>query len=55
MTEPTTHTLDVPGAVLHCDVRGNHAGAQPALLLIGSAMGAGGVVALAGHFTGARW
>lgn len=53
LTEPTTHTLDVPGAVLTYDVRPATAGAtaQPALLLIGSPMGAGGFGTLAGHFT----
>ncbi len=51
MTEPTTHTLDAPGAVLYYDVRGNDASTQPALLLIGSPMGAEGFVSQAGHFT----
>ena len=51
MTEPTTHTLDVPGAVLTYDVRRNDASIAPALLLIGSPMGAGGFGTLAGHFT----
>jgi pimeloyl-ACP methyl ester carboxylesterase len=50
MTEPKTHTLDVPGAVLHYDVRSNDAGTAPALLLIGSPMGASGFGTLAGHF-----
>jgi pimeloyl-ACP methyl ester carboxylesterase len=50
MTEPKTHTLDVPGAVLHYDVRSNDASTQPALLLIGSPMGATGFGTLAGHF-----
>jgi hypothetical protein len=40
MTEPKTHTLDAPGAVLHYDVRSNDASTQPVLLLIGSPMGA---------------
>ena len=40
MTEPKTHTLDAPGAVLHYDVRSNEASTQPVLLLIGSPMGA---------------
>ena len=50
MTEPTTHTLDAPGAVLTYDVRkaDSHA---PVLLLIGSPMGASGFGTLAGHFT----
>jgi len=51
MTEPKTHTLDAPGAVLHYDVRSNDASAQPVLLLIGSPMGASGFVTLSGHFT----
>ena len=51
MTQPQTLTLDAPGAVLHYDVRSNDASAQPALLLIGSPMGADGFVAQAGHFT----
>jgi len=49
MTEPTTHTLDVPGAILTYDIRKTEA-AAPALLLIGSPMGAGGFVTLASHF-----
>jgi pimeloyl-ACP methyl ester carboxylesterase len=51
MTEPKTHTLDAPGAVLHYDVRSNDSSAEPVLLLIGSPMGADGFVTLAGHFT----
>jgi len=51
MTQPQTHTLDVPGAVLHYDVRSNDASTQPVLLLIGSPMGAAGFADLAGHFT----
>ena len=50
MTEPQTHTLDVPGAVLTYDVRPNDSTTEPVLLLIGSPMGAGGFVTLAGHF-----
>lgn len=50
MTEPTTHTLDVPGAVLTYDVRSIPSGAAPALLMIGSPMGAAGFGTLAGHF-----
>jgi pimeloyl-ACP methyl ester carboxylesterase len=49
MTEPTTHTLDVPGATLTYDIRKTDSPA-PALLLIGSPMGAGGFVTLASHF-----
>jgi pimeloyl-ACP methyl ester carboxylesterase len=51
MTEPKTHTLDAPGAVLHYDVRSNDASTEPVLLLIGSPMGAEGFVTQAGHFT----
>ena len=50
MTEPTTHTLNVPGAVLTYDVRRNETSSAPVLLLIGSPMGAGGFRTLAGHF-----
>jgi pimeloyl-ACP methyl ester carboxylesterase len=49
MTEPTTHTLDAPGAVLTYDVRRTDSTA-PVLLLIGSPMGAGGFGTLASHF-----
>jgi len=51
MTEPTTHTLDVPGAVLTYDVRSNSSSTEPVLLMIGSPMGAGGFGTLAGHFS----
>jgi pimeloyl-ACP methyl ester carboxylesterase len=51
MTEPKTHTLDVPGAVLSYDVRGHDSATEPVLLLIGSPMGASGFTTLAGHFT----
>jgi pimeloyl-ACP methyl ester carboxylesterase len=50
MTEPTTRTLDVPGAVLTYDVRPNDSSTAPLLLLIGSPMGATGFGTLAGHF-----
>lgn len=50
MTEPTTHTLDVPGTVLTYDIRSNDTSTAPVLLLIGSPMGAGGFRTLAGHF-----
>jgi len=50
MTEPTTLTLDVPGAVLTYDVRKADAPGAPVLLLIGCPMGAGGFATLAGHF-----
>jgi pimeloyl-ACP methyl ester carboxylesterase len=51
MTGPKTDTLRVPGAVLHYDVRGADSTTHPALLIIGSPMGADGFVTLAGHFT----
>jgi pimeloyl-ACP methyl ester carboxylesterase len=50
MTEPKTHTLDVPGAVLYYDVRSNDSSTEPVLLLFGSPMGASGFGTLAGHF-----
>jgi pimeloyl-ACP methyl ester carboxylesterase len=50
MTEPTTHTLDVPGATLTYDIRRNDASTVPILFLIGSPMGAGGFRTLASHF-----
>jgi pimeloyl-ACP methyl ester carboxylesterase len=50
MTDPTTHTLNVPGATLTYDVRRSDSPA-PVLLMIGSPMGAAGFGTLAGHFT----
>ena len=50
VTEPTTHTLDVPGAVLTYDLRRNASSKAPLLLIIGSPMGASGFGTLAGHF-----
>jgi pimeloyl-ACP methyl ester carboxylesterase len=50
MTESKTHTLAVPGAVLTYDVRGNGSSSEPALLIIGSPMGASGFRTLAGQF-----
>jgi pimeloyl-ACP methyl ester carboxylesterase len=50
MTEPTAHTLEVPGAVLTYDIRGGGTTTAPVLLLIGSPMGAGGFATLALHF-----
>lgn len=50
MTEPKTHTLDVPGAVLQYDVREAEASTEPILLVIGSPMGAEGFVSLAERF-----
>ena len=48
--EPTTHTLDVPGATLTYDIRRNEQSAEPPLVLIGSPMGAAGFGMLASHF-----
>jgi pimeloyl-ACP methyl ester carboxylesterase len=50
MTEATTHTLEVPGAVLAYELRPNETSTEPVLLIIGSPMGAGGFVTLASHF-----
>jgi pimeloyl-ACP methyl ester carboxylesterase len=49
MTEPTTRTLEAPGATITYDVRQTDS-AAPVLVLIGSPMGAGGFATLAGHF-----
>ena len=51
MTNLKSGTLEVPGAVLHYDVRSQHSSSEPVLLIIGSPMGAEGFVTLAGHFT----
>jgi pimeloyl-ACP methyl ester carboxylesterase len=50
-TQTTTLTLDVPGARLTYDVRGNDASTEPILLLIGSPMGAAGFGTLSQHFS----
>ena len=50
MADPKTDTLEVPGAVLTYDVRQNDTSTEPALLIIGSPMGAQGFTTLAGHF-----
>jgi len=50
VTEPNSGTLDVPGAVLHYDVRACESSTGPVLLIIGSPMGADGFATLAGHF-----
>jgi len=50
-TETTTHTLEVPGAVLTYDIRRDNASTKPVLLMIGSPMGAAGFGTLAGFFT----
>ena len=51
MTDPKTHTLDVPGALLHYDVRSNDAGTAPVLLIIACPMSAAAFDTLSGHFT----
>jgi pimeloyl-ACP methyl ester carboxylesterase len=51
MTEPKTHTLDLPGATLTYDVReAESESTAPVLLMIGSPMDASGFTTLAGHF-----
>ena len=50
MTEPTTATIDAPGAVLTYDIRRSDSTTEPALFLLGSPMGAGGFATLASHF-----
>src|SRR4051794_35508444 len=50
-TQPTTRTLDVPGAVLTYDVRPNADSSEPVLFVLGSPMGASGFGTLASHFT----
>jgi pimeloyl-ACP methyl ester carboxylesterase len=49
LTQPTTSTLDAPGATLTYDVRPGSGDDIP-LFLIGSPMGAAGFGSLAGHF-----
>ena len=52
MSVPVTNTLDVPGATLTYDVRGDLVERdQPVLLMIGSPMGASGFPTLASYFT----
>src|SRR5689334_7769573 len=50
-TQPTTRTVEVPGATITYDVRPNPSSTKPVLVLIGQPMGAGGFVTLASHFT----
>jgi pimeloyl-ACP methyl ester carboxylesterase len=51
MTEPKSHTLDLPGATLTYDVReAEFESTEPVLLMIGSPMDASGFTALAGRF-----
>jgi pimeloyl-ACP methyl ester carboxylesterase len=54
MTQSKTHTLEVPGCVLHYDVRVAEASTAPILLMIGSPMDASGFADLAGHFRDRR-
>ncbi|PZG02071.1 alpha/beta fold hydrolase [Nonomuraea aridisoli] len=51
MTEAKTHTVEVPGAVLHYDVHEAAEATAPPLLMIGSPMDASGFTALVAHFT----
>src|SRR5689334_8895481 len=52
MTEPTSHTLDVPGATLTYDVhRPGTASDHRPLFIFGSPMGASGFDQLVGHIT----
>jgi pimeloyl-ACP methyl ester carboxylesterase len=51
MTEPTTHTLDAPGATLTYDVRPNESSTRPTLVMIACPMGGSGFDTLAGYFT----
>jgi pimeloyl-ACP methyl ester carboxylesterase len=50
VTEPQTHTLDVPGAVLRYDVREVEASTAPTLMMIASPMDASGFASLVEHF-----
>jgi pimeloyl-ACP methyl ester carboxylesterase len=48
--QPTTQTLEAPGATLTYDVRRSDETVEPPLFLIGSPMGAQGFGTLSGHF-----
>jgi pimeloyl-ACP methyl ester carboxylesterase len=48
--EPTTRTLEVPGATLAYDIRRNESTTEPPLMLIGSPMAAAGFGTLSGYF-----
>jgi pimeloyl-ACP methyl ester carboxylesterase len=50
MTEPVTHTLEVPGALLRYDVRQGEPAGGPTVVMIGSPMGAAGFGTLATYF-----
>jgi pimeloyl-ACP methyl ester carboxylesterase len=49
MTQPTTHTIEAPGATITYDIRKTDS-TEPVLFLFGSPMGASGFGTLAGHF-----
>jgi pimeloyl-ACP methyl ester carboxylesterase len=51
MSEPTTYTLEAPGAGLVYEVRDNGGAGHPVLLIAGAPMGASGFTALAEQFT----
>jgi pimeloyl-ACP methyl ester carboxylesterase len=51
VAEPTTRTVEVPGATLTYDIRRNEKSTEPVLFLIGYPMGAAGFATLSGHFT----
>ncbi|TCC26865.1 alpha/beta fold hydrolase [Kribbella speibonae] len=51
MTPATTHTIDVPGAVLTYDVRPGSDADKTPLVMVASPMAAAGFTTLAGHFT----
>jgi len=50
LTQPTTSTLDVPGAQLTYDVRRNASSSHPGLMFIGTPMGASGFQTLQAYF-----
>jgi pimeloyl-ACP methyl ester carboxylesterase len=51
MSEPTTHTVNAPGATIYYDVReAEGQNGAPPLMIIGSPMDAAGFATLAGHF-----
>jgi pimeloyl-ACP methyl ester carboxylesterase len=51
MTEPKTHTLELPGAALTYDIReATSESTEPVLMMIGSPMDASGFATLAGRF-----
>ncbi|TCC37474.1 alpha/beta hydrolase [Kribbella capetownensis] len=51
MTEATTRTIDVPGAVLIYDIRAGSVADKLPLVMVASPMAAAGFTTLAGHFT----